>query len=183
MTTSQPIILEKHGDFNAKSFKPIAAKIWSTFFDVASSPIDLMHWMVDGFSSTVRISGRVMDVNEYSSEWETTQPIVAIVDGLLESMGPGETVPNLALRNEFREWVENGIMEAFASQRIKKKFFDSGLSKGEFVIVTSPSDAGLAEDELKVLWASAKNITPASIRSRQKEAQKGKIRAVRKKKK
>lgn len=49
MTTSQPIILEKHGDFNAKSFKPIAAKIWSTFFDVASSPIDLMHWMVMDF--------------------------------------------------------------------------------------------------------------------------------------
>jgi hypothetical protein len=182
MSTTQPIVLEKHGDFNAKSFKPIAAKIWTAFFDLAASPTDLMHWTVDGFSSTVRVSGRIMDVNEYSPEWKTTQPIVAIVDGLLESMGPGETVPSLALRNEFREWVENGIMEAFASAPIKGKFFELGLSKGEFVIVTSPTDAGLAEDELKVLWASDKNITPDSIRIRQKEAQREKRRAVRKKK-
>lgn len=180
MTTTQPILLDKHGEFNSKSFKTIAVKIWSEFFKVADKSTDLMHWMVDGFSSTVRVTGRVIDINEYSPEWETSQPIVAIVDGFLESMEEGETVPNPTLLGEYRGWVEDGIMEAFESKRIEKKFGDMGLSADGFVIVTSPTDAGLAEDELKVLWASDKKLTPASIKSRQKAAQKGKRHAVKK---
>jgi hypothetical protein len=183
MTTTQPILLEQHGEYQAKLFKSVAGRIWTRFFDVADSSCDLVHWMVDGYSSTVRVTGRRIDENECSPEWETSQPIVAIVDGFLESMEAGEAVPNPTLLAEFREWVENGIMEAFATKRIEKKFADMELSKDGFVIVTSPTDAGLAEDELKVLWASDKKMTPAAIRARQKAAQKRKRHAVRKKKK
>lgn len=181
MNTSQPILLDQHGEYQGKSFKTVALKIWTRFFDIADASCNLMHWMVDGFSSTVRVTGRRIDENEYSPEWETPQPIIAIVDGFLESMEAGETVPNPSLLEDFRVWVEQGIMEAFTMKRIEKKFSDLHFAKDGFVIVTSTTDAGLAEDELKLLWASDKKVTPASIKARQKAAQKGKRHAVRKK--
>ncbi len=183
MTTTQPILLEQHGEYKAKSFKTVAGKIWAKFFDLADPSSDLMHWMVDGFSSTVRVTGRRIDENEYSPDWETSQPIVVLIDGFLESMEAGESVPTPNMLEEFRDWVENGIMEAFAMKRIEKTFGALDFAKEGFAIVTSPTDAGLAEDELSVLWASDDKITPAAIRTRQKAAQKGKRHAVRKKKK
>lgn len=181
MTTTQPILIEQHGEYLAKSFKTVAGKIWTRFFDVADVSCDLMHWMVDGFSSTIRVTGRRIDENEYSPEWETSRPIVAIVDGFLDSMEAGETVPNPNLLEDFGEWVEEGIMDAFAMKRIEKRFADLQFAKNGFVIVTSPTDAGLAEDELKVLWANDKKMTPGAIKARQKAAQQGKRHAVKKK--
>jgi len=181
MNTKQPILLEQHGEYQAKAFKGIAGKIWTKFFELADPSCDLMHWVVDGFSSTIRVTGRRIDENEYGPEWHPSQPVVVIVDGFLESMAPGESVPNPQMLEEFTEWVESGIMDAFVMKRIEKKFTDLEFASDGFAIVSSPTDAGLAEDELKLLWTSDKRITPAAIKTRQTAAQKGKRRAARKK--
>lgn len=176
----QHVLLEQHGEYRSKPFKTVAGKIWAKFFELADPSYDLMHWMIDGFSSTVRVTGRRIDENEYGREWKTSQPVIVLVDGFLESMEADNPVPNPTMLEEFREWVENGILEAFAMKRVEEKFCALGFPKEGFAIVTSPTDAGLAEDELKVLWTSNKKVTPVAIKTRQKTARKGKRAAVKK---
>jgi len=121
MTAAQPLLLEQHGAYKVEPFKSVAVEAWAQFLELAEPSNDLMHWMIDGFSSTVRITGRQIDLNEYSPDWTTTRPIVVIIDGFLESMGPSETVPSTTMIEEFREWKE-GLLTSDSTRHLSQLF-------------------------------------------------------------
>ncbi len=173
MTSTQPVLLEQRGEFPNKSFKSIAGKMWDKFFELAIPNHDIAHWNVDGYSSTVRLTGREINSNEYSPDWNVTPPIIVIVDGFFESMSPDETVPNAEMLGKFTQWVEAGIVDSFGLKRIEMKYEKGAFDSKSFGIVSSPTDAGLADDELELIWSNDKHLSSSKIRSRQLAAQKG----------
>ena len=180
---TEPVVIEQRGQFNVKPFRGIAAKGWNEIFKDFDLANDLAHWFIDGLSSSVRVTARQIDLNEYAPEWKTSTTVIMGVEGFFETLPEGKVVPTKKMILEFTQWVENGILESFNSKRIENKFEKLGLMDKPFTVVTSRTDAGLAEDELTILWTNdKKNATPSKINARQIAAQRGKRARVKKKK-
>jgi len=171
-------------DYKNKSFSRYATLILDKFFDFHYSNYDLMHWHINGNSTVINVTGRIIDLNEYGEDWTTSKPILAVVKGFHESMAPEELVCSEEMLEDLENWVEQGIIRAFNSKKIQKRFNNSHYKDKSFTIASSRTNAGLVEDELRIVWTNDKTITPAAIRERQLIVQgRAGIRYIKKKRK
>ncbi len=183
------IVIDKRGEFPKKPFRPLATKAWNEFFRIVTADTDIAHWNVHADSGVVQLSARQTTVDEEGPEWEPPPPIAVVVDGIVERL---TEVPQRhtdeELHEHFSKWAERGILEAFRSATISKKFERFNPEGNSFAIVSAPLDLGLAEDDLSLLWSNDKKLTVATIKRRQRDAQKRtkkhgpRVKAVKKKK-
>ena len=176
------IVISKHGEYPARSFKPIAANAWGNFFDIADADCDLAHWMIEADSGTVRLTARNSEQDEEDPAWSPPAPIVMLVDGIVEAFSSNTFPSSDALRQDFINWVCRGVLDAFESARMARKYANSRVNAECFGIVASPTDRGLSVDALKLLWSQNDCLTVQDVKARQRRARsRGTKKAVKKK--
>lgn len=175
----EPIILDQHALYGSKNFKSVAAKAWDVFFEIFKEDYNVAHWHIDGFSSTIGLTGRNVDIDESGPSWSISSPIFICVDGF----EPDEIVPNKIMLEEFQKWAVLGILDAFQFKRILGKYKKHGLNNTDFSILASKTDEGIAFDDFAVIWSNKDRITPSKIRARQLKSKKITKRRVIKKRK
>src|SRR5690606_168009 len=145
---------------------------WIKFFSTAPPHADLAHWTIHADSGVVRLSTRQTDVDESGPDWDPLPPISMVVDGIVEKLNSADSPQScLELQEHFREWAETGILKAFHSATVRRKF-DGFLSPPRsFAIVSAPLDLGLASDQLSLLWSNDSQLTTTAIQRRQQAAQ------------
>jgi len=168
------ILIKGQAIYLSKPLKFMASAAWNEFFRVSPEETDLAHWMIQADSATVRLTPRNTCVDERSEDWEPPEPIHIRVSGVIELLNAAESSSaREEVRYGFREWAIAGILSAFKSKRIAKQFGQSRFGSRGFAIVSSPTDAGLGEDDLSVVWTNDEDFTVARIKARQKKAHSG----------
>jgi hypothetical protein len=180
---SNPIRLNKRGKFPKQPFQPLAIEIWTAFFGTAPPESDLAYWTIEPHAASVRLSARNTLVNDAGAEYEPSTPVIVLVDGIIEARRASDKSLHPKLNSDFREWVTRGILEAFASAGVAKKYSNFLPKKGSFAIVTSPAEEALTDSDLTLIWSSSKRFSLSTIATRQVAAKKKtkKARAVKKK--
>ncbi len=167
----KPIVVDQKVCYPENRLKSAAAKMWSEFFRIVDQRVDVAHWKIG--EGTVKLSARVSSIEEAGPDCVDFDRIFVLVHGISEILNAqlgSESALNKT-RNEYRAWVEEGIMEAFHSVRIKNKFdkfIAAKTGNANFAIVSAEMDWGLINDELSLLWTRKKTFTIAVIKGRQK---------------
>lgn len=166
--------IKGQGSYPNKPFKQQAKKLWDEFFKVADDTVDIAHSRIGPDSATVRLSARNSRVDESDPDLAPLEPSIVLIGGIINLLNEcGSDVPaQKEISSEFRAWAEEGLLEAFQSSQIKKKFEKFNPDGKPFAIVTAETDCGLQEDELTVIWKNRRTFTVALIKSRQEAAKK-----------
>jgi len=168
------ICIKPNGTYPNKPFKALAAKAWNEFFAIADETCDVAHWRISAHSATVRLSPRTSSIDESDPDLVSTERIHILVEGIIEvfkTLPDGDPRLDKAIAS-FRAWAEKGILDAFESARIAKKFERFNPDEKNFAVVSADTDWGLHEDELSLLWTNNARFTVARIKSRQSAAAK-----------
>ena len=165
------ILIDGLVSYPGDRFKQPAITAWDEFFKIADNRVDIAHWYIsDG--GAVRLSARISSIGESGPDRVTLDRIYVEVKGLFDILDPrfkSESEYSKTVR-DYRQWVEEGIVQAFESPRIKKKlqkFIDGKTGNKDFAVVTADMDWGLINDELTLLWTNNKKFTIAVIKERQ----------------
>lgn len=167
------LVIEKHGNFPRKSFKPLAVKGWNEFFTLADPSTDLAHWNVHADSGVIRLTARNSMIDESDPDWNPPTAISMCVDGVVDLFNQEPpTHSEAAIRAKFQEWAQQGILESFQSASVLRKYDHFNPTGKRFAIVSAPLDLGLAEDDLALLWSNDEHFKVATIKRQQQDAQK-----------
>jgi len=173
MTKSKPVVLSSHGLYKKKPFTTIASEMWLRFFAMFEQGWDVAYWTIEADSATVMLSGRCTSVDENGPDWDPSGPIGALVDGIIEEFDLRPKSQHSELRNQFRDWCEQGIRDSLESAKVSSAL-EKAIGKNEFAVVSTIVDEGLANSELSLIWA--RRLTLLDIARRQADARKQRVR-------
>jgi hypothetical protein len=173
---SVTIVVKISGDYPKKKFDSVAKQAWLEFFKSVEIEFDFAHCMIHAFSGTISFSARNSKIAETDSGFEPSDPVLVLVDGIVEMTRPlierGDEDELEELGLNFLEWAMIGILNGFLSNDVQKNYERWKQKNRSFAIVGSPTDEGLLEDKLLfLLWSSNKSLTVKKLRSNQKKAQ------------
>jgi len=181
MSMEETVLIQKRASYPNRAFRPVAADAWGTFFKHLGLGCVLAHWHVDAYSGVVRLVGMNIDADACSDDALVTPSIAMMVEGFVEGLDLDSPSVDEQVRS-FQAYVVRGIQEAFESSRVQSRYAKSGLPDSDFAISWSPHNDELEHnDALAVIWSNAKRLTAGEIKKRQKNANAGKRRVVKKK--
>jgi hypothetical protein len=171
--------IEQRASFPDKAFKPFAVMLWRELFRMAENFGDVAVCNDNSNGSAISLSLRdssIYDGDYYALDM-ADEPFVQIgVDGIDErlfAIPEDDELGMEALGAEVRAWMEEGIMEAFLSAAIQKKYQRYNPEGKRFSIVGDCYESGAFGPDLSLLWSHKKpRFTVAQIRTRQKAARK-----------
>lgn len=189
--------IEQRASFPDKAFKPFAVKLWRELFGMAKTfgDVAVCNYNSNGSSVSLCLRDSAIYDGDYYTLDMADEPFVHVgVEGIDERYSAIPEGDNCdremeELSAEIRAWMEQGIMEAFHSAAIQKKYARYNSEGKRFSIFGDCYENGTFGPELSLLWSQTKpRFTVAQLRARQKAARrkheapgKLKMRAVKKK--
>lgn len=164
---THPVLLDVRGSYPAKPFKSVAIRAWTLFFKHVDQDCDLAYWVIEADSGTVKLSPRSTRINESSPHWESPNPIVVLVDGIVEAFQKQDQATYADLRASFQRWVTAGVLASFKSAEVARLFSDAVSVGQTFGIVTASHDEGIVSKDLALIWSNDGKLTLSSIASAQ----------------
>jgi hypothetical protein len=159
--------IKRKVEFPRMSFDSAALDMWIAFIELLPDGWDLAHWLLEADSGTIRVSARNSMLNEFSPEWKGVEPVVVVIEGIVELFGVNEK-QNELLRSQFQEWATTAIKKGFMSSKIQKAFRCKRTLEDRFAIVSATTDWGLGNDSLTLLWSSDSKFGIEEIQAMQK---------------
>lgn len=160
--------LETRVKYPKQAFKSIAAKVWKELFTHTKDTGDVAFWCIE--LPHITLSLRDSGVDESNPRWKRVDYVTAMVDNFDEMASEGDEEPE-ALYDAIYAWAVKGIMEAFHSASVQKKYQRFISDGNNFAIVSTDSDdSGLSASDISLLWTQKKHFTVSRIWARQKAA-------------
>lgn len=146
-------------------------KAWNEFFNIAKNGNDLAHWVILPWHEVVYLSSLSSVTDHSDPDLEIPDRIKIEIRGVWKLVKANSESLTDLLFADVRHWVDNGIVEAFRTPGIAKRFKRFGAKS--FAIASSAcDDYGIGKDAMSILWSNDKALTVENIRARQRSAQK-----------
>lgn len=173
-------LIEQRASFPDKEFKPFAVKLWNELFGMAEKfgDVAVCNYNADGSSVSLSFRDSSISDSDYQALSKADDPyahiIVKGIDELLRGDGDDEFEPDYeGLAAEVCAWMEKGIMKAFHTPGVQKKYARYNPEGKRFSIVGDCYSDGVFGPELSLLWSHrTPRFTVAQIRKRQEAARK-----------
>ncbi len=156
--------------FPKTSFAGYAANAWAEFSKYWVDEIDVAHWLIEPDSGTIKLSARSSTKDTVGGKWEDLEPIIVLVEGIIDALNASKKNELSVVRAEFREWAEKGIIQSLGKRQFQSFVGTLEETKAPLAVVTSYSDAGLLNDDLKVLWSTHGSDLLAKLRGGKKKS-------------
>lgn len=179
MENGMDLFIEERASFPDKPFKPFAVKLWTELFNMAENFVDTAVCNNNGNGSTINLCLRdssIYDGDYYALDM-ADEPFAHIaVNGIDERLfafpDDDDLDDNLQkLTAEVNAWMDKGILEAFHTPAVQKKYKSYNPDGKRFSIFSDCYETGAFGPDITLLWShKTPRFTVAQLRKRQRDA-------------